>query len=1105
MTHFLCMINIFRHRSLTVLGVWLLMLFLNYCSYIPTEWFFFTYFTFTALIQTAEFGILTFISFAVLMIITDFIVYMTVPFGYLCLAASAVVYAFLANGFHGLDRIGWLLTVMMTLIRFYIPWYTILPPSLMAPIAAHCTAFGICWLGYKLVNVLYAHMEQVCMVFGLVLVQPPKITVRNITKTGFIVSWTVPQSANIIYYLVEINHVLAGKIDQQDTSVVVAGLRPNTSYTLRVLAVSESNIRTPSAYTYVRTSKEDDTLRTGSLIEVKLDHEERFISLEVAEYIVDTVSQSPSNETVSSVKTTKSTVEHGLDRHGTQRKDVHTIEEQTKKDEPTLTTQEDLDRLREEINRVKTSHENIKRMMVELQENHQRTCLGFQEELERLREQRRMEEEARSQLRTTLKGLEEQYHRLDSIKHKRERELRSETNSVRQIRDTCHSKDREIHTLTESIRRHEHAIETSRHNMREQKETMDAQIRATQQEVKEAQQKLNALTQQYNAQAKGMKELRARLAQLTSEAEQLEQQVDHPEKHKQQVKRERRELYSRYMQLQEETKQLQHELREVTREKLALMEELHRVRRRSKGETIVDESSTREYYARHDGAERQEGAGHVHLPTLALPHPRAHTMDSDAPSPLSTTELHRRNTVGAYSGDAFMSTFALPDICDLAAHTLPTTVGQSTETVAGIHLAGTPVGNHWGMMGGHDVRFGAALSQMDRYLSVTSPLDTHLNDVVPMTRCSSDPRADTLPFNVLSHLTTGLDLPPHDVLSTAQHSPTDVASCWPTTVTSTTIPSMQSMLTTHPSSLWPGLGDTTAAVTTNGGRTTAITVATHPAMVTSEMSASMSPLSSTTSISTRSGSQTASASTTGATEFDQFMGGFVTSLDSLYQGNCDLNAYAFGVSNELPFTQSIWQPASFSTQPTSSSLHSNPRSANSTSALPLTSIYHDFFSSMHPYLSATTSTLGDASLNADPMHRRLHTNNMFGAVTGVHSTSLFSDTIKHGLGSPTHTNETSHHVTAPASYSVFSDRPGFTPLSYRPGPLLQQHRRNHSDSMVRHHAADATTHADQEKTHDQSAQKGHHIQHALDSWRDAGDNKDDVALQRSSLESPIST
>ncbi|RKP04437.1 hypothetical protein THASP1DRAFT_33798, partial [Thamnocephalis sphaerospora] len=130
-----------RHKALTVLAAWLVVLLLDYCSYVPTEWFFFAYFTLTVLAQSVEFGFPALLLFSASMVIADTVVFMTMPFGYLCLASSSVVHAFLVNGLHGLDTKGWLLAAAMTAARFYIPWYTVLPPTFMAPIAAHCTAF----------------------------------------------------------------------------------------------------------------------------------------------------------------------------------------------------------------------------------------------------------------------------------------------------------------------------------------------------------------------------------------------------------------------------------------------------------------------------------------------------------------------------------------------------------------------------------------------------------------------------------------------------------------------------------------------------------------------------------------------------------------------------------------------------------------------------------------------------------------------------------------------------------------------------------------------------------------------------------------------------
>src|SRR5262249_17497779 len=148
---------------------------------------------FTVFFQAIDLGPSTLLAFTALAAFVDVAVYSLVDYRFTNITASAISYTFLINGFHGLDKRGWVLAVLMSIARPFIPPHfsdAVPEARLMAPVAAHCTSFGICWLIYRIAHLLHVHQDEFLAFIGMAAMPPiPVVTVREVKDTTITLYW----------------------------------------------------------------------------------------------------------------------------------------------------------------------------------------------------------------------------------------------------------------------------------------------------------------------------------------------------------------------------------------------------------------------------------------------------------------------------------------------------------------------------------------------------------------------------------------------------------------------------------------------------------------------------------------------------------------------------------------------------------------------------------------------------------------------------------------------------------------------------------------------------------------------------------------------------
>jgi len=215
-------------------------------------------------LQAIDIGIAAFIVIFVAVGAADTVVHLYLSYEYVSVFASFVVHCSLIYGVHdfGLffetDQVrGWGVVLLMISMRFTFlnPWPHYPPQLYMAPIASHCVGFGLCYVMWKIILLLYRHLDAITYCFGVIMPNVPIICILNVDQTSIQFSWTCFHKKGIPVrkYLVEINGCLVGIFRSGATAVHVTSLEPGTKYRIRVWSVSIKNTKSVSITALVKT------------------------------------------------------------------------------------------------------------------------------------------------------------------------------------------------------------------------------------------------------------------------------------------------------------------------------------------------------------------------------------------------------------------------------------------------------------------------------------------------------------------------------------------------------------------------------------------------------------------------------------------------------------------------------------------------------------------------------------------------------------------------------------------------------------------------------------------------------------------------------------
>ncbi|KAE9974005.1 hypothetical protein EG328_004065 [Venturia inaequalis] len=135
---------------------------------------------------------------------------------------------------------------------------------------------ALAWLLLRFYQVLSKPSDELISLLGLEVPIPPALSLAGIRADGVVLNWKAPdqQKTTTVKHYIHINGVNVGELSPQETSIAVTGLRPETNYIIRVIAVNPSNFEAKSEAIRVQTkpatSKDffQESLEPGTTLEM---------------------------------------------------------------------------------------------------------------------------------------------------------------------------------------------------------------------------------------------------------------------------------------------------------------------------------------------------------------------------------------------------------------------------------------------------------------------------------------------------------------------------------------------------------------------------------------------------------------------------------------------------------------------------------------------------------------------------------------------------------------------------------------------------------------------------------------------------------------------
>ncbi|ORX95128.1 hypothetical protein K493DRAFT_337499 [Basidiobolus meristosporus CBS 931.73] len=522
---------------------------------------------------------------------------------------------------------------MLSAARYWLPWFNALPPDFMAPVAAHCTSFGFLWILYHFAFFVHSSFDKVGLFFGLVIPKPPVIYIKNIKETGTSIYWTLPEKPSVEKYLIEINGMLAGESDKQETSVEIMGLSPDSWYKIRVWAVSNSRIRTPSQCIVIKTLPSAPVAFPPS---GKVTKETPTNPLEVQDAVVATKTVSKSEEN------TQTTI-----------------------------TEDKIDALRSECETVRKQRQEIAQNAYEAEKQSKAEEEKIRSELERLRALKRAEEEPKMKLKSRLKSLDDSKIEAEAARTKLERELKVEQNAKQHSLDALFNKEKEKEKYQRSLEAVKDKVQQGKEEFDKQKAELEESIKQFNNDISFAEVELTNVMQAKEELWNKIVEKKEELKGIVNENGKIAEPDNKLRSQTKTLDQEHRVLFQKYLQLQDFERTIKEQLQRLDHEKWTIMEELNKARRLVRPDSV---------YA--GGYQLFGPAGGESLPEFSLSGP------NEAHHPVSTTTAPN-NYPAVGSGSFFTSQSEIPST-SVSTSTFPSTTSQPQSLFSGFTGAFAP-------------------------------------------------------------------------------------------------------------------------------------------------------------------------------------------------------------------------------------------------------------------------------------------------------------------------------------------------------------------------------------------------------------------------------
>ncbi|ORX51848.1 hypothetical protein BCR36DRAFT_287585 [Piromyces finnis] len=348
------------------------------------------------------------------------------------------------------------------------------------------------------------------------------------------------QKRNEITYQVEINCYILNEENLSDKHIIINGLKPSTSYKIRVWAVLNNRIKSPSSFVNIKTLKS----YTDSLNKVE---------------------KTDVNE-----KITESYEDH--------LKSIAEIDS-------------NIDEINKEFERLKKQRLEFAKQVNDINDQYKEEEIPLKKQLDELKLEKNEVDEVKLQHKGILKELKEEKRRVDFLKSQREQKLKTKERGKQQLIDRCNRCQNDINKLKKDIQRLEEKEESLNIDYDNAKKAYVEEKDRYMKEQVQLKDKLKEEKKNHKALVKEFNDKKSKYKQVEISHKKFMQDNRERNKEKLKVDEEYKILAKKYKELKEKNNTLKNQLKIENNEKIKLLQSLNEIHQQSDSDSDISSDS----------------------------------------------------------------------------------------------------------------------------------------------------------------------------------------------------------------------------------------------------------------------------------------------------------------------------------------------------------------------------------------------------------------------------------------------------------------------------------------------------------------------------------
>jgi len=356
-----------------------------------------------------------------------------------------------------------------------------------------------------------------------------------------------------IAYQVEVNGYILNDENIHEKHIIINGLKPSTSYKIRIWSIMNNRIKSPSSFVNVQTLKSY-------------------------------------TESLNKAKVTKANINEKLEE---------SFEDHLK---TIAKIDNDINEINQEFEKLKRQRLEFTKQVNDINEQYKEEEIPLKKQLDELKIEKNEVDEEKLQHKGVLKELKEEKRRIDLIKSQREQGLKTKERGKQQMIDRCNRTQADINKLQKDMQRLEEKEQSFNIVYEKAKKDYNDEKEKYMKEQNKLKEKLKEEKKYHKSLVKELNDKKSKYKQYELCRKKLLQDNRERNKEKLKVDEEYKILSKKYKELKEKNISLKNQLKVENKEKIKLLQDLNEIHQQSDSEELSDIENEEEMSERVDSS-----------------------------------------------------------------------------------------------------------------------------------------------------------------------------------------------------------------------------------------------------------------------------------------------------------------------------------------------------------------------------------------------------------------------------------------------------------------------------------------------------------------------